>query len=87
MTQTDEDRLPAPLVEAATRLDVRELVLDILLEKIEEDRYPSAAMMDDVERLLPPWRRREYAEILLAKIREDRYPSRSLIQRVVQLSC
>jgi hypothetical protein len=86
MTQTDEDRLPAPLVEAATTLDVREEVLDVLLEKIDDDHYPSAAMMDDVERLLPPWRRREYADILLAKIRQDRFPSRSLIQRVVRLS-
>jgi hypothetical protein len=86
MAQTDEDRLPAPLVEAATALDVREHVLDVLLEKIEGDHYPSAAMMDDVERLLPPWRRREYVDILLAKIRQDRYPSRALIQRALRLS-
>ncbi|MGY1741445.1 MULTISPECIES: hypothetical protein [unclassified Blastococcus] len=86
MSQTDERRLPASLVEAAVTLDVREEVVDVLLEKIENDRFPSATMMDDVERLLPPWRRQEYAEILLDKIRADRFPSRSLIQRVVRLS-
>ena len=86
MARTDQDRLPAPLVEAAVTLDVREEVLDVLLEKIDGDRFPSATMMDDVERLLPPWRRQEYVEILLAKIRADRFPSRSLIQRVVRLS-
>ena len=86
MARTDQDRLPAPLVEAAVTLDVRVEVLDVLLEKIDGDRFPSATMMDDVERLLPPWRRQEYVEILLAKIRADRFPSRSLIQRVVRLS-
>ena len=86
MARTDQNRLPAPLVEAAVTLDVREEVLDVLLEKIDGDRFPSATMMDDVERLLPPWRRQEYVEILLAKIRADRFPSRSLIQRVVRLS-
>ncbi|MGY1640192.1 hypothetical protein ACI782_03555 [Geodermatophilus sp. SYSU D00703] len=87
MSQTDQDAVPAELVEAAEVLSVREHVLDILLEKIDEDRFPSASMMDDVEQLLPPWRRREYADILLDKIRADRFPSRSLIQRVVRLSC
>jgi hypothetical protein len=67
-------------------LTVREEVLDFLLEKIREDRYPSSTMMDDVERLLTPWRRREYAEVLLQKVRESRYPSRSMIQRLLRLS-
>ena len=84
--QTDEDEVPAALQEAANVLSVREHVLDILLEKVDNDHYPSAAMMDDVEKLLTPWRRQEYVDILLKKIRQDRYPSRSLIQRVVRLS-
>jgi hypothetical protein len=86
VAQSEEQRLPAALVEASVALDVREEVLDVLLEKIEGDRFPSATMMDDVERLLPPWRRQEYTEILLDMIRADRFPSRSLIQRVVRLS-
>jgi hypothetical protein len=67
-------------------LTVREEVLDVLLEKIRQDRYPSSTMMDDVERLLTPWRRQDYADALLEKVRENRYPSRAMIQRLLRLS-
>jgi hypothetical protein len=67
-------------------LTVREEVLDVLLEKIRNDRYPSSTMMDDVEQILTPWRRQDYAEVLLDKVRENRYPSRSMIQRLLRLS-
>ena len=86
MSQTDEDDVLSPVYDAEQTLTVREQVLDVLLEKIEGDKYPSATMMDDVESLLTPWRRQDYARILMDKIREDRYPSRSLIQRLVRLS-
>lgn len=68
------------------QLTVREQVLDILLEKIAEDRYPSTQMLEDVERLLTPWRIQDYAEVLLEKVRRDRFPSRAVIQRLVRLS-
>lgn len=80
------------LAEAVARenlrgeLNVRELVLDLLLEKIESDRYPSTAMMDDVERLLTPWRIQDYAEVLLEKVRRDRFPSRAMVERLLRLS-
>ena len=67
-------------------LNVREQVLDLLLEKIENDRYPSTAMMDDVERLLTPWRIQDYAEVLLEKVRRDRFPSRAMVERLLRLS-
>jgi hypothetical protein len=66
-------------------LRVREEVLELLLKKIRHDRYPSSTMMDDVERILTPWRREDYADILLEKVRESRYPSRSMIQRLLRL--
>jgi hypothetical protein len=67
-------------------LRVREQVLDLLLDKIRQDRYPSSTMMDDVEALLTPWRRQDYADVLLEKVQESRYPSRSMIQRLLRLS-
>jgi hypothetical protein len=86
MSQPDEDDVLAPRQEAMRVLAVRERVLDMLLEKVEGDRYPSSAMLDDIEGLLTPWRREDYVEVLLDKIRQDRYPSRAMIQRVVRLS-
>ena len=86
MTQTDDDDVLSPLYDLEQTLSVREQVLDLLLEKIEESRYPSSTMMDDVERLLTPWRRQDYARILLEKVQEDRYPSRSIIDRLIRLA-
>jgi hypothetical protein len=86
MSETDDNDVLSPLYDLEQSLSVREEVLDTLLEKIEEDKYPSSTMMDDVERLLTPWRRRDYARILLDKVRQDRYPSRSMIERLIRLS-
>jgi hypothetical protein len=86
MSQSDEVDVLAPAREAERILTVREEVLDVLLEKVENDRYPSAAMLDDIERLLTPWRREDYAQVLMDKIRQDRYPSRHLIERAMRLS-
>jgi hypothetical protein len=86
VSQTDQDDVLAPEREATRILTVREQVLDLLLEKVESDRYPSSAMLDDIERVLTPWRREDYADVLLEKIRRDRYPSRAMIERVLRLS-
>jgi|SRR4051794_1293983 hypothetical protein len=85
-SRTDEDDITSPVADLRRTLTIREEVLDMLLEKVEHDRYPSPTMLDDIERILTPWRREDYAEILLDKIRKDRYPSRSLIERVIRLS-
>ena len=87
MSQSDGNfRGEMTLENARGELSVREEVLDVLLEKIRSDRYPSSTMMDDVERILTPWRRQDYADVLLDKVRENRYPSRSMIQRLLRLS-
>ena len=71
---------------ALGELRVRDEVLDLLLEKIANDRYPSTTMLDDVESLLTPWRIQDYAQVLLDKVRQDRFPSRSMVQRLLRLS-
>jgi len=86
MTQPDDDDVLGRRQEAMRQLTVRERGLDMLLEKVDNDRYPSSAMLDDIEALLTPWRREDYAEVLMNKIRRDRFPSRAMIQRVVRLS-
>ena len=71
---------------AVGELTVREQVLDLLLDKIRDDQYPSSTMMDDVEQLLTPWRRQDYADVLMEKVQGSRYPSRSMVQRLLRLS-
>lgn len=63
----------------------REQLLSVLLDKIDEDRYPSSTMMDLVEEILHPEDVQAYADVLMAKIREDRFPSLALMIRVRSL--
>jgi len=74
------------VLEAVETTSIRDDVLDLLLDKVEADRFPSPSMLDDIEKLLTPGRRQAYADILMAKIRADRFPSRSMIQRLLRLS-
>jgi hypothetical protein len=84
--QAELDVPPVVLEQAQTTLGIRDAVLDLLLEKVRNDRYPSPTMLDDIERILTPWRRDDYAEVLLEKVRSDRFPSRSMVERLLRLS-
>jgi hypothetical protein len=84
--QMADDTAMGERLEAIDVLSIREDVLDVLLEKVAENRYPSSTMLDHIEQLLTPWRRRDYAEILLAKVRGDKYPSLQLIRRLIRLA-
>ncbi len=65
---------------------VRRRLLDLLLEKVEEDTYPSSTMLDLIELLVTPDEIGEYSDILLSKVEGDTYPSNSLIRRLVALT-
>jgi hypothetical protein len=85
----DQAELDVPrgvLEQLQNTLSIRDAVLDLLLDKVENDRYPSSTMLDDIERILTPWRRDDYAEVLLAKVRKDRFPSHDMIERLLRLS-
>jgi hypothetical protein len=87
MTEPDDQGVPPQAREELQRtVSIREAVLDMLLDKVDEDRYPSPTMLDDIERILTPWRRDDYAEVLLAKVRANRFPSHDHIERLLRLS-
>jgi hypothetical protein len=92
MSQFDQDLdlprdyVPPEVLRTVETVSIRDQVLDLLLEKVENDRYPSVSMMDAIERLLTPGRKAAYAEVLMAKIRDDRFPSRTMIERLMRLS-
>ena len=62
--------------------ELRQKVLDRLLDEIKDEQYPSVTFLDRVEAEL---RTRdqvlEYAQILLDKIQASRYPSISMLNR------
>ncbi|WP_043499564.1 hypothetical protein [Georgenia sp. SUBG003] len=69
----------------AHRYDTRKELLRALLDKVQEDRYPSATMLDTIESLLEPREVPWYAEELLSRVREDKFPSIDMIRRVENL--
>ena len=56
----------------------------VLLERIEESKYPSGELMDRVEILLDRDHVDEYLEILFSKVENDRYPSKQLLDRIAR---
>lgn len=63
----------------------RAALLDALLEKVRDDRYPSNTMLNQIESLLTPAETPAYVVMLQERIREDTYPSIPLIKRLVRL--
>ena len=84
--QSEADVPQGVLEQMQTTLDVRDAVLDLLLDKVDNDRYPSPTMLDDIERILTPGRREDYAEVLMAKVRTDRFPSHDMVERLLRLA-
>ena len=66
--------------------DVRQQLLDLLLDRVAEERFPSSTMLDIIEQLIAPEDVEAYGAVLMSKIEDDTYPSMSLIRRVLALS-
>lgn len=83
--QSDAGREPHDEVERAE--SVQDMVLATLLDKVAGERFPSPSMLNRIEAMLTPQRRRDYAEILLEKVREDVFPSADMLKRLTRLAC
>jgi hypothetical protein len=64
----------------------RSALLDLLLSKVKDDRYPSATTLDLLEQLLTEEELPAYAGVLMEKIAADTYPSASMMKRLVSLT-
>lgn len=60
-------------------------LLRVLLEKMAEETYPSATMMDTIEELMIPQELPVYAKLLVDRIESERFPSIDMINRVRNL--
>lgn len=65
---------------------IRDRYIQLLLEHIENDKYPSLTHLDLVESLLPPKSMDEYLDILISKLETENYPSLAMLQRVQRLT-
>ena len=63
----------------------RQSVLELLLDKVRADHYPSATHLDLIEQLLTPEDIDTYREVLFEKVANETYPSTSILNRLVAL--
>ena len=65
---------------------LRRRIVTMLLDKIEDTRFPSKPMLDRTEAALAtPDDVEKYAEILLDKVEDTRFPSPELMGRLDRL--
>ena len=61
------------------------MLLDALLDKVAEQRFPSSTMLDLIEELLRQDEIAIYASVLIRKVRDDGYPSIPMLRRIAAL--
>ena len=67
--------------------DLRDRYLEVLLERIHEDQYPSSQLMDRVEEAITTREQLEtYVAILIEKADETWYPSQQMLDRINRLA-
>lgn len=69
-----------PITEAHDRY------MQVLFDKIRQDKYPSGEMMDRIEIVLDREHVDEYLDLLFQKVEECRYPSKQLLDRIVRFT-
>lgn len=61
----------------------QERYVELLLEKVREDRFPSGGLMDRIEASITTREQaQEYFDVLMEKVEDSRYPSGQLLDRI-----
>ena len=66
--------------------DLHGEILELLLDKVRQDAYPSVTMLDLIEQRLRPEDVPHYTEVLMEKVRADEFPSLDHLQRLQQFA-
>jgi hypothetical protein len=65
----------------------QERYMEILMEKVRSDRYPSGDLMDRIEVSMQSRDQAvEYLDVLHEKVGESRYPSKQLLDRIQRMN-
>ena len=74
-------------MEARMETSPQERYLEILMEKVRADRYPSGDLMDRIEQSMESGDQAlEYLEVLHEKVGESRFPSKQLLDRIQRMN-
>ena len=64
-------------------MDTRDRYMELLMEKVRDDRYPSGELLDRIELALRTRSQAEaYVELLYEKVGDDHYPSGEMLNRI-----
>ena len=69
-----------------TRDEARGWFVQLLLDKIRADRYPSATHMALIEESIPREMIEDYLEILVDKVADDSWPSVPMLRRIQRVA-
>jgi hypothetical protein len=69
-----------------TRDEAQGWLVEMLLEKVRNDPYPSATQLSIIEEVLPQQMIPDYLEVLIDKVGEDKYPSIPMLQRISRVA-
>ena len=64
------------------KTDLRTRILENLLQRVRDDHYPSATMLDMIEAVLRRDEVDEYTDVLFGKVIDQMYPSTDLLRRL-----
>jgi hypothetical protein len=65
-----------------TRDEAKSWLVQLLLDKVREDQYPSSTQLNLIEESILPAMIPDYMEVLMDKVAQDTYPSLSLLGRL-----
>ena len=71
--------------QAELAFEARVAFTRLLMAKVREDKYPSAAHLSLIEHTIPPQLVREYLDVLLAKVVNDNNPSITMLSRIQRI--
>ena len=66
-------------------VESRAVFVRMLMERVRQDRHPSATHMAIIEQAMPPEWIPDYLEILLEKVAGDNHPSIPMLTRIGRL--
>ena len=61
-------------------------LVQVLLDKIRTDPYPSATQMALIEEVIPRKMVPDYLEVLIDKIGDDKWPSIPMLKRIARVA-
>jgi hypothetical protein len=69
-----------------TRDEAQGWFVQLLMDKVRRDRFPSVTHLDLIEGSLPPALVEDYLEVLMEKVEQDPVPSLPMLQRIQRVA-